>query len=193
MSELVSIGLAIWTGVLTITTLTLVRQMAVFAVRLEASGAGRPAGNIDGLEIGRAVSPEVIATIPEAAKGPVYLLLTSATCSPCRELVPQLAKAREVPRTVALVPGRSELAATLVEQFPAWIQTVVDPVASSLAKALELQRTPFLLEIESGHVTAKSYMHTVRDFEVIVRARSDGRRRLPSPLREALEDVHATR
>src|SRR5687768_15312672 len=174
-------GLALWTGVLTVTVLTLVRQIGVLTVRLEASGAGRPAGNIDGLDVGRRVPPEVIAAVPGAANGPAYILLTSAICEPCRELVPALAKTRQVPGVVALVPGRPEMAATLVDQFPAWIETVVDPVASSIAKALEIQRTPFLLEIEGGFVTAKSYMHSVRDLEVIVRARTDGSRRLPRP------------
>ena len=60
---------------------------------------------------------------------------------------------------VALVPGSEEQASELAALLPPGIRAVLDPEATSLAESLEIQSTPFALEVERGTVTRKAHLY----------------------------------
>jgi hypothetical protein len=148
----------IWLGVLTLVVILLVRQIGLLTVRLSVAGEATPLDN-DGPEIGSSVPEDVAEVLPDQAEEHAYLLLISSTCTPCWELVSDLGQRRFEQNVVALVPGHGEKASELAALLPSGIQTVLDPEATRLAGALQLESTPFALEVEHGTVTRKAYLH----------------------------------
>lgn len=174
MNELGIVALivvGIWLGVLTLVVLLMVRQIGVLTVRF--SHAGNSFSFVDdGPEVGSSVPPEVIVTLPELTQGRSYLLLLSATCTPCRELATALRGQHFEPRVVALVPGQAELADGIAALLPSETGIVRDPDASSFAKALQIKSAPFALIIEDGTVIRKGYMYQAAGFVALLT--SDG-------------------
>ena len=148
----------IWLGVLTLVVVLLVRQIGLLTVRLSVAGEATPLDN-DGPEIGSSVPEEVAAVLPDQAEDHAYLLLVSSTCRPCWELVADLGERRFEQNIVALVPGHGEKAGELAALLPSDIQVTLDPDATRLAGALQLESTPFVLEVEQGTVTRKAFLH----------------------------------
>jgi hypothetical protein len=150
----------IWLGVLTLVVVLLVRQVGLLTVRLSVAGGTTTALDDDGLEVGSSVPEDVGAVLPgRAQEEPAFLLLISSTCTPCWELVTDLGEHRFEQNIVALVPGREEQASELAALLPSGMRVVHDPEASRLAGALQLESTPFALEIEDGILTRKAYLH----------------------------------
>jgi hypothetical protein len=161
MSALVTAALVlvcIWLGVLTLVVVLLVRQIGLLTVRLSVAGEASSLDD-DGPEIGSSVPESVAAVLPGQAEEHAYLLLISSTCLPCWELVADLGERRFEQNIVALVPGHGEKAGELAALLPSGMRVVLDPEASRLAGALQLESTPFALEIERGAVTRKAYLH----------------------------------
>jgi hypothetical protein len=148
----------IWLGVLSLVVVLLVRQIGLLTVRLSVTGGATPLDD-DGLEVGSNVPEEVAAVLPDQAEEHAYLLLISSTCTPCWELVADLGERRFEQKIVALVPGHGEKAGELAALLPSGIQVVLDPEATRLAGALQLESTPFVLEVEHGTITRKAYLH----------------------------------
>ncbi len=148
----------IWLGVLTLVVVLLVRQIGLLTVRLSVAGEATPLDN-DGPEIGSSVPEEVAAVLPAQAEDHAYLLLVSSTCRSCWELVSDLGERRFEQNIVALVPGHGEKAGELAALLPSDIQVTLDPDATRLAGALQLESTPFVLEVEQGTVTRKAFLH----------------------------------
>ncbi len=163
MSTLASAALilvCIWLGVLTLVVVLVVRQIGLLTVRLSVAG-GEAASSVDddGPEVGSSVPEDVVSVLPDQEENPAYLLLISATCTPCRELVADLQGERRFEQEiVALVPGPGELASELAALLPSGMRAVLDPRATRLAEALELESTPFVLEVDRGTVTRKAYL-----------------------------------
>jgi hypothetical protein len=111
----------------------------------------------DGPEIGSTLPEDVAEVMPEGE--PAYLLLISAGCDPCRELVAELDGHRFEQKVVALVPGRQEQAGELAALLPPSIRVVLDPEATELAESLDLESTPFALEVKSGTVSRKVHLY----------------------------------
>jgi len=148
----------IWLGVLTLVVVLLVRQIGLLTVRLSVAGEATPLDN-DGPEIGSSVPEDVAVVLPDQAEEHAYLLLISSTCLPCWELATDLAEHRFEQKIVALVPGHEERSGELAALLPSSMRVVLDPEATRLAGALQLESTPFALEIERGAVTRKAYLH----------------------------------
>ena len=148
----------IWLGVLTLVVVLLVRQIGLLTVRLSVAGEATPLDD-DGPEVGSSVPEDVEAVLPDQAEEHAYLLLISSTCLPCWELVTDLGEHRFEQDIVALVPGHKERAGELAALLPSSMRVVLDPEATRLAGALQLESTPFALEIERGAVTRKAYLH----------------------------------
>ena len=144
-----------WLGVLTFVVVLLVRQVGLLTVRLTMATQTMSLDE-DGPEIGSALPEDVAEVMPE--EEPAYLLLISAGCDPCRELVAELDGHRFEQSVVALVPGRQEQASELAGLLPPGVQTLLDPQATLLAESLDLDSTPFVLEVESGTVTRKIHI-----------------------------------
>jgi hypothetical protein len=148
----------IWLGVLTLVVVLLVRQVGLLTVRLSVAGEAASLDD-DGPEIGSSVPEDVAVVLPDQAEEHAYLLLISSTCLPCWELVADLGQHRFNQNIVVLVPGREEQAGELAALLPSSMRVVLDPEATRLAGALQLESTPFALEIERGAVTRKAYLH----------------------------------
>ena len=149
----------IWLGVLTLVVVLLVRQIGLLTVRLSVASQAISLDD-DGPEVGSSLPEEVTSALPELKEEErAYLLLISAGCMPCRELVADLGGHHFEQKVVALVPGREEQAREMAALLPSDIQVVLDPKAVALAGALELESTPFALELERGMVTGKAYLH----------------------------------
>ena len=146
----------LWLGVLTLVVVLLVRQIGLLTVRLSVADRALSVDN-DGPEVGSSVPEEV--ALPDLEEERAYLLLISAGCTPCRELVADLGDRRFEQNIVALVPGSEEQASELAALLPPGIRAVLDPEATSLAESLKIQSTPFALEVERGTVTRKAYLY----------------------------------
>ena len=148
----------IWLGALTLVVVLLVRQIGLLTVRLSIASQTLSLDE-DGPEVGDRLPEDVAAVLPDQEEERAYLLLISAGCDPCRELVADLGGHRFEEKIVALVPGREEQASELAALLPSGIQVVLDPKAAMLADSLELESTPFAIEVEGGTVTRKAHLH----------------------------------
>ena len=144
-----------WLGVLTFVVMLLVRQVGLLTVRLSIATRATSLDE-DGPEVGSSLPEDVAEVMPEKERA--YLLLISEGCDPCRELVAELDGHRFEQKMVALVPGREEQAAELAALLPQDIKVVLDPEAIQLVESLDLESTPFVLEVEDGVVTRKVHL-----------------------------------
>ena len=144
-----------WLGVLTFVVILLVRQVGLLTVRFSMATQAMSLDD-DGPDIGSSLPEEVAEVMPEGNRA--YLLLISEGCDPCRELVAELDGHRFEQKMVALVPGRQEQAAELAALLPRDIKVVLDPEAIQLVESLDLESTPFVLEVEDGIVTRKVHL-----------------------------------
>jgi hypothetical protein len=144
-----------WLGILTFVVMLLVRQVGLLTVRLSMATQAMSLDD-DGPEIGSSLPEDVAEVMPEGERA--YLLLISAGCDPCRELVAELDGHRFEQTVVALVPGRQEQAAELAALLPPGIGVVLDPEATQLAESLDLESTPFVLEVENATVIRKVHL-----------------------------------
>ena len=145
-----------WLGILTFVVMLLVRQVGLLTVRLSMAAQAMSLDD-DGPEIGSRLPEDVAEVMPDGE--PAYLLLISAGCDPCWELVAELDGHRFEQKLVALVPGRREQAGELADLLPPGIRVVFDPEATQLAESLDLESTPFALEVESGTVNRKVHLY----------------------------------
>ncbi len=149
----------IWLGALTLVVVLLVRQIGLLTVRLSVAGEAVSLDD-DGPEVGSSVPDTVASVLPSGGEERAFLLLVSSTCTPCRELVADLrGEHRFEQKIVALVPGPEELARELAALLPPGVKAVLDPQATGLAEALDLESTPFALEVEGKTVTRKAFLH----------------------------------
>jgi hypothetical protein len=144
-----------WLGVLTFVVMLLVRQVGLLTVRVTMATQAMSLDD-DGPDIGSSLPEDVAEVMPERERA--YLLLISAGCEPCRELVAELDGHRFEQKMVALVPGNQEQAAELVALLPPGIRVVLDPEATQLAESLDLESTPFALEVKNGTVVSKVHV-----------------------------------
>ncbi len=147
-----------WLGVLTLVVVLLVRQIGLLTVRLSVASQTLSLDD-DGPEVGSSVPEDVASVLSDLEEERGYLLLISAGCTPCRELVVDLGEHSFEQKILALVPGREEQASELAALLPSGIQVVLDPEATELAESLDLESTPFAIEVEGGTVTRKTYLH----------------------------------
>jgi hypothetical protein len=145
-----------WLGILTFVVMLLVRQVGLLTVRISMATQAMSLDD-DGPEIGSSLPEDVAEVMPEGERA--YLLLISADCDPCRELVAELDGHRFEQKVVALVPGRQEQAGELAALLPPGIRVVLDPEATQLTESLDLESTPFVLEVKSGTVNRKVHLY----------------------------------
>lgn len=167
-------SVGVWLLALTVLLVLTVRQFALLTVRLDTLGqhaTDPPQGEDydvlnDGLPVGARVPAEVLEAIPDAMDGTVYVLLISALCRSCRLLAADIEDRRQsfTAPFVALVPGPAAVAREIVAMLPPGTRAIHDPVAGTLAQThLAVRSTPFLLRVERGTLTAKSFVGSVAD------------------------------
>lgn len=162
--------LVAWMVVLTVGVLLVIRQIALLSLRLDSNQPTLSLTN-DGLEIGSEVPAEVLLAVPEMKTPLSYLLVLSATCTPCREVAVDLEGAHFDLPAVALVAGPEEQADGVAALLPEGTRVVRDPEATSLAKTLHIESAPFAVQIESSTVTGKAYLHSAGHLEELMLAR----------------------
>ena len=119
--------------------------------------------------MGAEIPVEVGHALPGLLAGPpTYLLLVSAGCIPCRQLIIEMAEHPLPPRLVTLLPGSDDVAESLVALLPPAATVVRDPDAAALADLLEIQSTPFAMEITEGVVSGKAFLSRFDDLEELV-------------------------
>lgn len=185
LAALAAVALGAWLVVLTVVLLLVVRQLALVTYRVEHLG-----GNVaprDGLPLAASLPREVTSAIPEAEWQRTYVLLTSSSCAPCQQLIPQLNRLDVRAAVVALLPGRGPAAEQMEREFPDWARVIRDPEATALARVLDIDRTPFAFELANGMVTAKTYVHSVAD---LARLMSDAGREARGSGRQLPEVPH---
>lgn len=154
---------ALWLGVLTVLVLASVRQIALLDLRIELGPTVSAAA--DGPEIGTDLPEAAAAALPVSnGDGPAYLLFLSPTCAPCVEIISQLHH-RDVRRPVyALFSGDDRMAADFEAMFPSNIQSLRDPAATEVARAVNVNVTPFALQVENQIVTGRAHLRSADDF-----------------------------
>jgi hypothetical protein len=167
------LALAVWLSGLTLVVLLLVRQLGLITLRLDAGrDSSSPIVPREGPDVGTELPATVLDRIPALHDGLSYLLLVSATCVPCHEIAPELDSVRIAGRVIALVPGGDELATPFAELLPAHYDIVRDPGATEIANELDLDRTPFALEIDHGVVTGRAHLFGASDLQQLADARA---------------------
>ncbi|MGH8602343.1 MAG: hypothetical protein ACREXR_06075 [Gammaproteobacteria bacterium] len=147
-----------WLAILTVVVVLIVRQISLITVRLSLAGEALSLDD-SGPEVGSRLPDEVVSMVPEFDEARAYLLLLSASCEPCRELAEELSDRRIDATVVALIPGRKEVAEGIADLLPSEIRTVLDPDAVELSGHLDIQSTPFALQIEGGIVSKKAHLY----------------------------------
>ena len=161
----------VWLAVVSFVLLLLVRQLGLLTVLVQQGGPPVSMDQ-DGLDVGETVPDEVVSALSLNGR-PTYVLLLSTTCGPCRERAADLEGAAIDAPLVALVSGAEDLADGIVAMLPAGVRVVRDPDATTLAKSLRINSSPFAMEVEAGTVTGKSYVNTRSDLVRLVDARRD--------------------
>ena len=105
--------------------------------------------------------------------GLTYLLFTSPTCGPCVELVENFDNVTlNGSHVLAPVTSDDDMARDFIGMFPPAITVVRDPIAGRLFELLNVNATPFAIEIEGGVVTGKAYLRGVHDLNNLIAARA---------------------
>ena len=132
----------------------LVRQVGLLTVHLSMATQTISLDD-DGPEVGSNLPEDVAEVMPEGE--PAYLLLISAGCDPCRELVAELGGRRFEQSIMALVPGRQEQAELQRCSHPT--SGGIRSEATQLSESLDLESTPFALEVRGGTITRKAHLY----------------------------------
>jgi hypothetical protein len=154
---------AIWLGILTLVMLLVIRQIGILTIKLVHVDTSSLLEN-DGPELGSPVPSETLTFLPELASGHTNLLLISAQCMPCRELVTELTHHRLEPQVITLLSGREELADELATLLPNNFRIIRDPDASSIAETLKIKSTPFSVAFQDQVVVNKAYVYSIDTF-----------------------------
>lgn len=168
--ELVAIvGVGVWLAIVSFVVLLLVRQLGLLTVLVQQGGPPVVMDQ-DGLDVGEKIPDEVLTALPLNGE-PTYVLLLSTTCGPCRELADDLNGTDVDAPLVALIAGADELADALVDMLPNDFHVVRDPDATSLARSLRMNSSPFAMELQTDTVTGKGYVNTRDDLLRLINAR----------------------
>ncbi|WP_273844897.1 hypothetical protein [Rubrobacter calidifluminis] len=167
----------IWLGALTLVLMLVIRQISLLTLRLSRVGHAVPQQAEDGFsladdgpEVGSDVPDEVASILPELRRQKGFLVLMSATCTPCRELAAELGRSRPELPIVALVPGsRAALVDALVDLLPSGTRVLRAPEATRLAETLKIQSTPFAVAVNEGRVVGKSYLYSKADLVALAK------------------------
>lgn len=163
---------AVWLALLTVVAILLVRQLGLVTLRLDGFNPQLFLEN-DGPIVGSELPSQALGLLPELRSGQHHLLLISGSCTPCRDLVFDLEREPLGSRTLALVAGREEVVDAVVDFLPLDAVPIRDPVATDFASALHIRSTPFAVEVNDGHITAKSYIRGADDLRTFVAAGDD--------------------
>ncbi len=152
---LVVVG-GVWLTLLTVALLALVRQISIVAVRIDRQMYGGQAPVDDGIAVHSRVATAVTRLLPGAEESPEFLLVVGGSCLSCQDLLREIGDDEFSSTIVALLSGRPENVDILESLVPPSITVVRDPEALEAVRALDVTTTPFVFEVRSGRVAAKT-------------------------------------
>lgn len=167
---------AVWLTGLSVALLAVVRQVAVLQLHASAPvSSGYFDVHADGPAVGSPV-PDSLRTASWYPGGDFVVMILSATCGPCREVVDELCRSGgpDLPM-YSFVAGRSEMAEPFVEQLTAGVagHTHGEPEASDVAQAFGVQSSPFALLVSEDVVAGKRYVRAASDVLELASADDD--------------------
>ncbi|MGH8990923.1 MAG: hypothetical protein ACRDZ7_05275 [Acidimicrobiia bacterium] len=171
MTLLETVSLAavgVWLLILTAVALLGVRQLGILTVRLQLQAHGGPGGPI-GPTIGFKVGDAAVRALPGLATERKMMVLLSANCSPCQEILDELQRGTR-PRgfaddeIVLLITGDPRTSEAQAAQITG-VTSLLDPVATALGRDLGLSRTPSAILIEDGTVKGTTLLASVENME----------------------------
>lgn len=155
----------VWLVILTGTVLLLIQQLGLITVRLDRSIQQIDVDN-DGLDVGASLPAAAMAAHP-ALSTATYLLVVSAACAPCRQIIEQVRAARVKDTSVmtALITGRANVADGVASLLPPGVGRVLDPRATAIMTSLDIHSVPFILQLDHGVVRRKAFLRGGDEFD----------------------------
>jgi hypothetical protein len=153
-----------WLLVLTLAVLVLARQLSVVSLRLMRSD-----GTVDVSEDGPELGSELPVRWREllAAPASTTLLLLSATCVTCRDVVDGLSKSSPAQPLVVLLSGGNEVAESMAQRLSplSRVRVVRGELPAEFGADLQIKSVPFGLVVSAeGTVTSKGYVYNAASF-----------------------------
>jgi hypothetical protein len=127
----------------------------------------------DGPELGTEINQGWLARLGIENRGIVVVL--SATCVTCREVVDGLEGLEPVSNLVFLLSGAGEIADSMSARLSrvAGVTVVQDRMAETFAQEFGIKSVPFALTVDNGHVVSKGYVYNAAAFLGAVRGGLD--------------------
>jgi hypothetical protein len=160
---LLTVLITVWMGLLTLVVVLLVRQMSLLTVRVSAASNRAELEN-DGPAIGSQLHERIRATV-NGAGVPTLIMVMSATCKPCHDLVDSIDPRSWPTQTLAVITGPDGSAGDLARQMPANARLLTGNEARDAAGLLAISSLPFGLLVQDGMVFDKGYLSNRVDLE----------------------------
>jgi hypothetical protein len=168
------IVLSVWVLALTAVVVLLARQLAIVSFRIIRSDKVNSVDlSEDGPELGTEISQAWLTSLGIDNGATVVVL--SATCATCREVVDGLQGLEPVSNLVFLLSGGGEIADSMSDRLSsvAGVTVVQDRMAEAFAEEFGIKSVPFALTVENGHVVSKGYVYNAGAFLGAVRGGLD--------------------
>jgi hypothetical protein len=157
---------AAWLTGLSLAVLAVARQVAVLQLHASTpSTSGYFDVHSDGPAVGSPV-PDSLRAASWYPGGDFVVMILSATCGPCREVVDELCRSGGPDLPVhSFVAGRAEMAEPLLDQLAAELAGHAhgEPEASDVTQAFGVQSSPFALLVSDDIVADKRYVRAASD------------------------------
>lgn len=168
MTSAILLLVVVWTGVLTVATLAIMRQVTAMQLAIQQRSGEHFSVDSDGPELGAQVPESLRLFLDSCAVTDPYVgvVVLSPTCGPCREIVGSFNRDRIQSRMrfVALVAGTGapadELHVLAAEHFD-FVES--GSIAQAIATDLDVHSSPFALLLGEGTVAEKAYVRDVSD------------------------------
>lgn len=168
------IVLSVWVLVLTLVVVLLARQLSILSFRIIKDDKNNSFDfSQDGPELGTELSPTWLASLDLERGG--TLVVMSATCESCRQVVDGLHGLGRVPHLVALLSGAGEIADSMAARLSTvdGVTVVRERTAERFAEEFGIKSVPFALTVQGGRIQSKGFVYNASVFVGAVRGELD--------------------
>lgn len=159
-----------WMAVLSLVVVLLVRQTSLLTVRVTAASNRLELDN-DGPRIGSKVDSAILRA--PLSPSTTFVVVMSATCKPCHELVEGVEPQAWPSRMIAVLTGPPAAARDLARRLPTDTKLLIDDEARDAAGHLGISSLPFGVLVQDDVVIDKGYLSNRVDLDRLLK-RSDG-------------------
>ncbi len=158
--------LGAWSALLTFLLVLIVRQVGIVTLHLAMIAPAVDGGMLkdDGPTVGSRIPDDVAQLLPAPTLQASNVVLISATCTGCRNLVDGMRGHLLRSDTVILLAGHGNIADVLHEAIPKSAFILRDPEATRVANGLKIESTPFAITIRDSVVIKKGYVSDPQSF-----------------------------